>query len=212
MARWGRTCVVLVWALVLLPSCGKAWAQSDDKVACDRAARDAETEFGLPAGMLKAIGSVESSHWPWSANIDGAAETYRSKAEAIMALTRVRTLRSVDIDVGCFQVSLRYHPSAFPTLADALDPTTNAHYAARFLSQLHDRYGNWNQAVGAYHSATGPLGADYRDRVIAQWKGIQPPVVEQQADQPRWRVISIASELPRPLGPHALPHIITLGN
>jgi hypothetical protein len=183
----------------------------NDLNACDRAARDAETEFGLPTDMLKAIGSVESGHWPWSANVDGMAETYRSKAEAIAALTRVRTPRPVDIDVGCFQVSLHYHPSAFPTLADALDPMTNARYAARFLRELHDRYGDWNRAVGAYHSSTGPLEADYRERVMAQWKGAPPPV-EQSVDQPRWRIISIASALPPALGPHALPHVITLGD
>ena len=212
MARRSKTCAALLWAVMLLPSCGKAWAQADDSIACDRAAQDAETEFGLPTGVLKAIGAVESSHWPWSANIDGVAETYRSKAEAIAALTRVRASHPGDIDVGCFQVSLRYHPSAFPTLADALDPVANAHYAARFLLQLHDRYGDWNQAVGAYHSATGPLRTDYKDRVIAQWKGTSPLPIEQSSEQPQWEVISMASSLPASLGPHALPHIITLGN
>lgn len=211
MARLNRISVALLGAVILLPPCGKAWAQANDLNACDQAARDAETEFGLPTGVLKAIGSVESGHWPWSANVDGVAETYRSKAEAITALARVRTQRPADIDVGCFQVSLRYHPSAFPTLADALDPTANARYAARFLRELHDRYGDWDQAVGAYHSATGPLGADYRERVMAQWKGAPPPA-EQPADHPRWQVISIAASLPPALGPHALPHIITLGN
>jgi len=196
---------------MLLPSCGKARAQANDLNACNQAARDAETEFGLPTGMLKAIGSVESGHWPWSANIDGVAETYRSKAEALAALARVRMPRPADVDVGCFQVSLRYHPAAFPTLADALDPVANARYAARFLLKLHDRYGDWNRAVGAYHSATGPLEADYRDRVMAQWKGAPPPA-DQPADRPRWQVISIASALPAPLGPHALPHVITLGD
>lgn len=211
MVLGNRTCVALLWAVMLLPTCGKAWAQADDSIACDQAARDAETEFGLPAGVLKAIGAVESSHWPWSANIDGVAESYRSKAEAIAGLTLAQTSHPGDIDVGCFQVSLRYHPSAFPTLADAFDPVANARYAAKFLRELHDRYGDWNHAVGAYHSATGPLEADYRDRVIAQWKGAPPPK-DQPADQPRWQVISIASALPPPLGPHALPHIITLGD
>lgn len=215
MARVNRACVALLWVVMLPPWCAKAWAQANDANACDQAARDAETAFGLPAGVLKAIGSVESGHWPWSANIDGVAETYRSKAEAIVALTRARSPQPADVDVGCFQVSLRYHPTAFPTIADALDPVSNARYAARFLRDLHGKYGDWDQAVGAYHSATGPLGADYRDRVMAQWKGSPPPVeqpADQPADQPRWQVISIAASLPPVLGPHALPHVITLGN
>jgi hypothetical protein len=211
MVRLNLACIALLLAVMPPPWCARARAQSNDTSACDQAARDAETAFGLPTGVLKAIGSVESGRWPWSANIDGAAETYRSKAEAIAALTRVRTPQPADVDVGCFQVSLRYHPSAFPTMADALDPVSNARYAARFLRELHDRYGNWDQSVGAYHSATGPLGADYRDRVMAQWKGAPPPA-DQPADQPRWRVISIAAALTPALGPHALPRIITLGD
>jgi hypothetical protein len=211
MFRLSRACAALLWAGVLLPTGAAAWAQADDTVACDRAARDAEGEFGLPSGMLAAIGSVESGRWPWTANIDGAGETYRSKAEAVEALARLRTPRSSDVDVGCFQVSLRYHPAAFATMADALDPVANARYAARFLLQLRDKYGDWDHAVGAYHSATEPLGADYRGRVMVAWKGApaaaEPPAVEP----PRWKVISIAATLPPP-GPRGLPRVITLGD
>jgi hypothetical protein len=215
MFRRKRTCVALLWAAMLLPTGAEAWAQADDTMACDRAARDAEGQFGLPSGMLAAIGSVESGRWPWTANIDGAAETYRSKAEAIEALTRVRMPRPSDVDVGCFQVSLRYHPGAFATMADALDPVANARYAARFLLGLRDKYGDWDHAVGAYHSATEPLEADYRGRVMAQWKGapeVGQPSAVPPVEQPRWRVISIAAALPPPLGPRALPRVITLGD
>jgi hypothetical protein len=210
-----RIYAALLCAVMLMPSCAKAWAQTDDTAACDRAARDAEGEFALPTGMLAAIGSVESGRWPWSANVDGAAETYRSKAEAIEALARVRTPRPFDVDIGCFQISLRYHPSAFPTMADAFDPAANARYAARFLQELHGKYGDWDRAVGAYHSATGLLETGYRDRIIAQWKGnpiqMQSKVVVPE-DQPRWRVISIAAALQPIAARGALPHIITLGN
>jgi soluble lytic murein transglycosylase-like protein len=209
-----RACIALLCAAALLAPCAKGWAQGDDSNACDRAARDAEGEFSLPPGVLLAIGSVESGRWPWTANVDGAAETYRSKAEAIAALTRVRSPRPADVDVGCFQISLHYHPFAFATISEALDPPANARYAARFLRELRDRYGDWDRAVGAYHSATGVLEASYRDRVIAQWKGApaeQPPAVAT-SDQPRWRVISIAAALPPNTGSSRLPRIITLGN
>ena len=214
MVRLNRAWVALLWTVVLLPTGAKAWAQANDTVVCDQAARDAEGEFGLPSGMLAAIGSVESGRWPWTANIDGAAETYRSKAEAIAALTRVRVPVPSDVDVGCFQVSLRYHPAAFATMADALDPIANARYAARFLLSLRDRYGDWDHAVAAYHSATEPLGEDYRGRVMAQWKGAPPDVTPDVApvEQPRWKVISIAAALPPPPGPRGLPRVITLGD
>ena len=214
MFRLNRACAVLLGTAVLLLSGAKAWAQADETLACDQAARDAEGEFGLPSGMLAAIGAVESGRWPWTANIDGSAETYRSKTEAIEALTRVRTPRPLDVDVGCFQVSLRYHPAAFATMADALDPVANARYAARFLLRLRDQYGDWDHAVAAYHSATESLGEDYRGRVMAQWKGVPPDAAPAAppAEQPHWKVISIAASLPPPPGPRGLPRVITLGD
>jgi hypothetical protein len=200
---------------MVLVTWSTARAQGDDTTVCDRAAHDAEARFDLPAGILMAIGAVESGRWPWAANIDGAAETYRSKEEAIEALTRIRSPRPSDVDVGCFQVSLHYHPSAFATIAEALDPTANARYAAGFLRELRSRYGDWDHAVGAYHSATEALEVAYRDRVIAQWKGASAPrqlPVVTVAEQPRWRVISIAAALPPVAGNQGLPRIITPEN
>jgi hypothetical protein len=212
MSRAAIACVALLCIAVMVRPGSPARAQTDDSSACDRAARDAEGAFGLPAGILAAIGSVESGRWPWTANVDGAAETYQSKAEAIEALIRPRSPRPADVDVGCFQISLHYHPTAFATMAEALDPTANARYAARFLRELHDRYGDWDQAVGAYHSTTGALEAGYRDRVLAQWKGAPATDQPQPVEQPRWRVISIATALQPVPGQRGLPRIITLGN
>ncbi len=211
-ARLGFPGAVMI---LLLLSCAAARAQADDTVVCGRAARDGEGEVGLPAGILSAIGSVESGRWPWVANVDGVAERYRSKTEAVAALTRVRTPQPFDVDVGCFQISLRYHPSAFPTIADALDPVANARYAAQFLRELRGRFGDWNRAVGAYHSATEPLEADYRERVMASWKdapGAEQPRDTPSAERPRWRVISIAAALAPVAGGGRLPRIITAGD
>jgi hypothetical protein len=204
--RLDHACVTLLCIVTLSSLGANARAQPNIANACDQAAKDAEAEFALPAGILAAIGSVESGRWPWLANIDGAAETYTSKPEAILALTRVRSPPPSDVDVGCFQISLHYHPSAFATMAEALDPVANARYAARFLRELHDRYGDWNRAVGTYHSATGSLEADYRDRVMTQWTDSPAP------EQPRWRVISIATALQPAPRIGALPRIITRGD
>jgi hypothetical protein len=204
MSRLNSAWMILFYAFTLTLFGTGASAQTNDTNACDQAAKDAETEFALPAGMLAAIGAVESARWPWTANIDGAAETYKSKAEAVLALTRVRSPTPSDVDVGCFQISLHHHPAAFATMAEALDPAANARYAAHFLRELHDRYGDWDRAVGTYHSATGALEANYRGRVLAHWSG--PPAPEQ----PRWRVISIATSLQPDT--RALPRIITLGD
>ena len=62
------------------------------------------------------------------------------------ALQRMRELQKSgvnNIDVGCFQINLQHHPSAFTDLNQAFDPTANAQYAARFLTGLRSRLGSW---------------------------------------------------------------------
>jgi soluble lytic murein transglycosylase-like protein len=73
------------------------------------------------------------------------------------------------IDVGCFQVDLQFHPTAFATLAQAFDPLANARYAARFLNELHARTSSWSQATALYHSAEPSSGLAYRSQVFAVW-------------------------------------------
>jgi hypothetical protein len=128
-------------------------ASNDPLRACDRAAARAEAEWHLPAGLLAAIGIVESGRgglgsalpvaWPWSINASGNAFYLSSMPAAIAA---VRTLQAAGwkaIDVGCFQVDLLYHPEAFAAIETAFDPETNAQAAARILtlSRFSGRYG-----------------------------------------------------------------------
>ncbi|HBK06073.1 MAG TPA: hypothetical protein DDZ81_09430 [Acetobacteraceae bacterium] len=191
----------------------------DDRSVCQQVGRAAEQAFDLPPGVLVAIGKAESAQWPWTANVDGAAEMYRSKAEALEALTRVRSPRPANMDIGCFQISMRYHPNAFASMDQALDPAVNANYAAQFLRTLHERTGDWPRAIGLYHSATETLEADYRNRVMALWKDAPAEPVVDEA--PRWRVISIGvavqpgvrvwslSTMPAAVGGVSLPRVIT---
>ncbi len=136
---------------------------------CDAAAVRAERAWGLPPGLLQAIGKVESGSWPWSVNEAGAGRTFATPdAAAGWAARRLATgVRS--IDVGCFQVNLLHHPDAFATLQDAFDPDSNARAAAAFLVGLNARLHSWNGAAAAYHSATPGLGSAYLGRVLAHW-------------------------------------------
>ncbi len=81
------------------------------------------------------------------------------------------------IDVGCMQVNLLYHPSAFATLDQAFDPAPNASYAARFLRSLYARLGDWPEAAAAYHSFTPGPNAQYARLIAAVWAGAPVPVV-----------------------------------
>jgi len=162
--------------------CGPAAAQTAG--VCEAAGAAAEREFALPSGLLQAIGHVESgrgnsadgtvSSYPWSINVEGADRTAPSAAAAIELVSTLQQAGHRSIDVGCFQINLMYHPQAFETLQAAFDPEQNAHYAARFLDQLHRQTGSWTDAVALYHSASADKGPAYRDRVLRGWLGADP--------------------------------------
>jgi hypothetical protein len=153
---------------------------------CLAAAADAEQQYAIPAGLLAAIGTVESGRldrgsgrilpWPWTIDAAGASQFLPSLPAAVAALGGLERQDVQLIDVGCFQVDLTYHPDAFPSLAEAFDPVANARYAAGFLADLHRRFGSWPLAVMNYHSAWPDSGAAYERRVLALWHGLNTVV------------------------------------
>ena len=150
------------------------------QAACARAAAAAERRWALPAGLLLAIGQVESGRrdpvtgqfqpWPWSVDVGGQDYVFASAAEAVTVTGYLQAHGIGSIDVGCFQVNLHYHGAAFASVARGYDPDANADYAARFLRRLFARSGSWAAAIGNYHSADPALGQDYRARVLRVWR------------------------------------------
>ncbi len=133
---------------------------------------------GRPVNLLDAIGRVESGRldsndgtvkaWPWSVNAEGRGYVFNTKAEAIAGVLALRAHNVMSVDVGCMQVNLMYHPSAFASLEEAFDPTMNVGYAARFLSQLYAETRDWKVAAAFYHSRTPDLALTYQRKVLAQ--------------------------------------------
>jgi hypothetical protein len=171
----------MAFACVCASAGARAEPPPDPARICEQVAATAERDFGLPAGLLTAIGVVESGRWqpallrttPWPFAIDAGGDDFTMES-ADAAIAKVEALRadgSQSIDVGCFQINLAQHPDAFATLAEAFDPDRNARYAARFLVSLKLRTGGWDSAVAAYHSGFAELGEPYRQRVYAAWKG-----------------------------------------
>jgi hypothetical protein len=158
--------------------CPGARAQPAASVCRDQA-NSVEHALGLPAGLLLAVGRVESGRsdpvsqdilpWPWSVNDEGTDHVFGSAFDAIAYVVAARARGSRSIDVGCFQVNLQYHPEAFATLTEAFDPAVNARVAGEFLVELHGRSASWESAVELYHSATPWRGAAYRDLVLKRW-------------------------------------------
>ena len=164
----GRAAAVLsawFWALAV----AAAPAPADP---CEAAALAAADAHGVPLAVMRAVLRVETGEgrgaarrgWPWSANADGRSYRFDS-FDAALAFARGSTARTAgNVDLGCFQISERWHGQEFAGPAEMLDPRRNALYAARLLAGHHGRLGDWTLAAGAYHSMTEPLAAAYRAR------------------------------------------------
>ncbi len=173
-------------ALCLWLLLARAAAGQSPGLDCERAGAAAEVEAGLPSGLLLAIGKVESGRfdpllerrtpWPWTIDLAGTPLYFANATDAVAAARALRE-SGLSRDVGCFQISLLYHPNAFASLAEAFDPAANARYAARFLTELYARTGSWREVAALYHSATPALGEPYAARVLAMWQADAAPVV-----------------------------------
>jgi hypothetical protein len=173
---------IVIFLLVLLAPCRlladtSATPPLAANAVCRKAIAAAERAHGIPSHLLAAIARVESGRrdqtsgtfnpWPWTINADGRGSFYDSKAEAVAAAAWMRPHTTTSIDVGCMQISLTYHPDAFPDMSQAFDPASNADYGARFLVELYQKTNSWPRAVELYHSATPDIGQEYGRRVYA---------------------------------------------
>ncbi len=151
---------------------------------CQSAIAAAQAASRLPKGLLAAIGLVESGRpdpaaggavrpWPWTIDAAGQPTFFASKEDAIAAVQALQARGVASIDVGCMQVNLMHHPQAFASLDLAFDPTLNAAYAARFLTQLYGQTRDWASAAALYHSATPEIAGAYQERVLEAW-GVPP--------------------------------------
>jgi hypothetical protein len=146
---------------------------------CRAAISAAERGHAIPAQLMAAIGRVESGRhdpvtgtwgaWPWTINAEGQGFYFDTRAEAVAAVRTLQAHGVRSIDVGCMQVNLMHHPDAFPNLDLAFEPAVNADYAARFLTELHARTGDWTKATANYHSSNPAEGDPYAAKVAAVW-------------------------------------------
>src|SRR5690349_16563156 len=110
--------VLLLIAVLGWPA--EAHGQSADAAAACRAAiAAAERERSIPAGLLQAIGRVESGRrdpatgqfgpWPWTINAEGRGMFFPSREAAIAEVRQLQARGVRVIDVGCMQVNLHFH-------------------------------------------------------------------------------------------------------
>jgi hypothetical protein len=176
-------------ALLLSAVCLAASAPhgQTDSALCDAAAAGAAAETGVPLPILLTITRAETGRapdgdpasgplpWPWTLNAAGAGEWYATRAEALARAEALQAGGMQNFDVGCFQISFRWHGTAFPSLDAMLDPALNARYAAGYLAALRAEAGDWRSAAALYHSRDPSRAEAYVLRLEVLHAGGGPP-------------------------------------
>lgn len=175
----GRVLLLAVFSLLCAVS---AQAGGATDLLCAEQVRASEASYGIPPGLLESISIVESGRydsqrratiaWPWTVMAQGQGRYFPTKAEAIAEVRRLKAQGVENIDVGCMQVNLHFHPTAFANLEEAFDPAANVAYAARFLIGLYQATNHWPTAASYYHSQTPSRAASYREKLMRVWAAL----------------------------------------
>ena len=155
--------LLLLLLLLIQPAEAKTYAGVDDALICQTAAAKFEKQYQIKEHMLTTITNVETGRWnkerqqtlgwPWTINAQGKGYFFKTKAEAVRKVKELQRKGVKSIDVGCMQINLMYHGSAFKSVEEALDPDKNVEYGAKYLTKLYKQKGkDWFKAAMAYHS------------------------------------------------------------
>jgi len=147
---------------------------------CRLATEKVESELRLPKRLLNAISLTETGRWhkerrekiawPWTVYAEGRGRYLSTKAAAIAEVNKLKAKGVQNIDVGCMQVNLYWHPEAFDNLEEAFTPIVNARYAGRLLQKHRTESHSWNVAIAHYHSQTEKYYVPYRKKVMRIWQ------------------------------------------
>ena len=193
----GKNPLKVSFLKILSLACFWAFSAGASTETCDHAALASAKKFGVPPQVMLAITRVETGRhdegelrpWPWSVNNNGTSHWFADQDEAARFVIGEVEKGRTNIDLGCFQLNLRWHGMNFATVEDMLDPRENATYAARYLAEQHQKHGNWVDAVAAYHSSDPRLAEIYIQKVEAvleelSQSGIQSSAaISQQPDE-----------------------------
>ena len=142
-----------------------------------------EEKYALKAHLLETIASVETGvfdyesnkfvSWPWSVNVHGKGYRFATKEEAVQKVKELQAQGIRSIDVGCMQISLKFHGDSFESIEDAFSPEKNVEYSAQFLTKLYNQKGDWQKAAMAYHSKIPSHGQKYKTKLLKRFEKIK---------------------------------------
>lgn len=129
-----------------------------------------EKYYGIPRGLLRAIGKTESSFRPYIITKARRTINFGSK-EGLWHYLKTQNIEgSRDFYVGCMQLSYKHHVRKSKDISKMLIPAHNIHYAARLLIKHYKRFGSWKDAVRHYHSYHRIKNTRYQQRVFSHWR------------------------------------------
>ena len=151
----------------------------DPSTVCALSVARMEEKYGIKKHLLETIASVETGlwdynkeafvSWPWSVNVNGKGYRFASKDEAVAKVKSLQKEGYTSIDVGCMQISLKFHADSFESVEAAFDPDTNVEYSAKFLKNLYNKKGNWQKAAMAYHSKVLVHASIYKEKLLKRF-------------------------------------------
>lgn len=172
MQKWYLCCQMVA---VLCFGLFSTLAHAAQTTLCEDAARYASENTGVPLSVLRAVALAETgqtkfdrnnySSWPWTVQSGQKGHWFANQTEAIEFVQSLMAAQTTNIDIGCFQINMRWHGQAFQSVEDMFSPRGNALYAARFLQELHSQTGDWRAAVGRYHSRDDDRAEAYVQRL-----------------------------------------------
>ncbi|NNE78746.1 MAG: transglycosylase SLT domain-containing protein [Silicimonas sp.] len=167
---------------------------------CEKAALAASRESGVPLDVLRAISLTETGRkgkngflpWPWTVNMEGAGKWFDDLESARRYVDRHFNRGARSFDVGCFQINYKWHGDAFASIDEMFEPLANARYAAKFLTELYEEFGDWSKAAGAFHSRTPKYAKKYTARFDRIRNRLEP-----------WNPVRLVAD--EPLAPAEIP-------
>lgn len=191
-----------IFGLILAIACTPSRAgAADPSDLCRGAAQAAAQNTGVPVALIRAVMTAESGRpagkggtlrpWPWALNVEGQGYWPETREKALAMIDGFLREGRTSIDIGCFQINLRWHGTAFASTDDMIDPAQNAAYAARFLLDLKDETGSWREAAGAYHSRDPDRAEGYVQLLKSVHAGIIAAGPVSEAPPPARAVFSL---------------------
>ena len=144
---------------------------------CTKLINNIEKKYKIPNKLLEAISLTETGRtvrgkyvaWPWSLNILGESFFFNNYKDLLNTLKKKIQLHK-NVDIGCMQISYKYHNKKFDNIEEIIDPKKNIEWAAIYLKKLFNKHKSWNKAIAKYHSSNPKRMQNYLDKVHKNWK------------------------------------------